>query len=567
MMSDFHIITIKRFFLSFIIFLINISISQSANCKENPNVSNKECFTDVIKFDSMRCRAGHSSINKDGVFIMELSDDAESGKRVFYGLKPNGRYYFPNESPTKEITLTGKTHGSKTIIARYESINSFISLKNDLDKEKEYFLSISTYYCFMEIYDLTQENLNYNTIYTYDYLSNQIFSFKFELLETKYSGTLTYYLVFCHGEANQEAGNKLSVKKIEFSSLSFNNADITATKTMDGKQNDRTVTAFLVDDVNDNNYKILGVIYLSSVPKYYFNIYSLSDLSQKHSNQLYGDNLDTGGREAGYGLFFKVIYLGNQDLAMAYFLSNRGSHHPRYQTLTIKTDDGGKTYYFPSKIYYEINENLRTDLVLNDFINITKTRLAFISTTTDTKLFILIIDLFNDNKNAEMRKYEYELSPHKFAKELSGLIYYNHDNYLAFTSAVDNSGMYSIFMIFGFANGTDFTINISPHLMDTGEYTTGNDLVTRLLKNMTIDNNIFGYVPIEKIILVSYPPELLFYYNDGTTPIPNGTIIDNTHILNQNTRLNKTHRLYYKINKHYPNILINPLFMIRNGRK
>ena len=56
-------------------------------------------------------------------------------------------------------------------------------------------------------------------------------------------------------------------------------------------------------------------------------------------------------------------------------------------------------------------------------------------------------------------------------------------------------------MLFGFGNGTDFTIDISPHLMDTGEYLDGNDLVTRLLKNLTIDNNIFGYIPIEKIIL------------------------------------------------------------------
>ena len=264
MKSDFYLIPIRRFFLLIIISLINIKISQSATCKENQNISNKECFTDVIKFDSMRCRAGHSSINKDGVFIMELSDDAESGKRVFYGLKPNGRYYFPNESPTKEITLTGKTHGSRTIIARYESINSFISLKNDLNKDTEYFLSISTPYCFMEIYDFTQENVNYDTIYTYDYLSNQIFSFRFTLLETKYSGKLTYYLVFCHSTANHESGDRLSVKKIEFSSLSLNNADITATTTMEGKQNDRTVTAFLVDDVNDNNYKILVAIYLSS---------------------------------------------------------------------------------------------------------------------------------------------------------------------------------------------------------------------------------------------------------------------------------------------------------------
>jgi hypothetical protein len=322
---------------------------------------------------------------------MELSDDAESGKRVFYGLKPNWRYYFPNESPTKEITLTGKTHGSRTIIARYESINSFISLKNDLNKDTEYFLSISTYYCFIEIYDFTQENVNYDTIYTYDYLSNQIFSFRFTLLETKYSGTLTYYLVFCHSTANHESGDRLSVKKIEFSSLSLNNADITATKTMEGKQNDRTVTAFLVDDVNDNNYKILVAIYLSSGLKYHFNVYSLSDLSEKHTKQqLYGDPLNIGGKEPGYGLFFKVIYLGNRDIAMVYFLSNYDTQIPRYQTLTIITEDSGKTYRFESKIYYEINEKLRTDLVLNDFINITKTRLAFISKKNETKLFILI---------------------------------------------------------------------------------------------------------------------------------------------------------------------------------
>jgi hypothetical protein len=240
----------------------------------------------------------------------------------------------------------------------------------------------------MEIYDFTQENVNYDTIYTYDYLSNQIFSFRFTLLETKYSGKLTYYLVFCHSTANHESGDRLTVKKIEFSSLSLNNADITATKTMEGKQNDRTVTAFLVDDVNDNNYKILVAIYLSSGLKYHFNVYSLSDLSEKHAKQqLYGDDLYIGGKGPGYGLFFKVIYLGNRDIAMVYFLRNDDTQQPRYQTLTIKTDDSGKTYYFSSKIYYKIEENLRTDLVLNDFINITKTRLAFISTKTSTKLF------------------------------------------------------------------------------------------------------------------------------------------------------------------------------------
>ena len=341
---------------------------------------------------------------------MELSNDAETGNRVFYGLKSNGRYYFPNESPTKEIILTGKAHDSRTIIARYESINSFIALKDDVNKEKEYFLSISTFYCFMEIYDLNEETVSYDTIYTYDYLSNQIFSFRFDIHETKYSGTLTYYLVFCHSTANHEAGNYLSVKKIEFSGINFNNADITKTTTMTNKQNDRTVTSFLVDDINDDNYKILVVIYLSSGTRYYFNVYSLSDLTQKYSTQLYGDTLTTSGKDAGYGLFFKILYLGNRDVAMTYFLSNVDNQNPRFQILTITTSDSGKTYSFPHKIYFEITESLRTDLVLNDFINITETRLAFISTKTTTKLFILLMDLFNNNYNVDMRTYEYELS-------------------------------------------------------------------------------------------------------------------------------------------------------------
>ena len=76
----------------------------------------------------MKCRAGHSSLNKDGLFIMEFSNDGETGTRVFYGLEPNGRYYFSDDSPTKEVTLTAKNG----IIARYESMNAFVALKNDL---------------------------------------------------------------------------------------------------------------------------------------------------------------------------------------------------------------------------------------------------------------------------------------------------------------------------------------------------------------------------------------------------------------------------------------------------
>ena len=529
-------------FSSFIFFNI-IKSMISSSCKDDPNISNKDCFNDVIKFDNMKCRAGHSALNKDGAFILQFSNDSETGTRVFYGLKPNGRYYFPNETPTKEITLEKKGD----IIARYESMNSFISLKNDINKNKEYFLSISTYSCFMEMYDFTENEVQYVTKYNYDYLGVQIFSFRFELLETKYSGQMAYYLIFCHNIGKADYGDYLSVKKILFSNLDFNTNDIIATKKMDSqKLNDRTVTGFLVDDVEESDFRILVAIYTSNGKKYNYNVYNLDNLNLIcERKELFADTLITDGRGKdgkGHGLFFKIIYLGNKDSAIVYFLDNHDDKILRFQSLMIYKKDSCFAFY--SKIYMEINDNLKTDLVLNDFIKITDTRLAFISTKGESSLYILLIDLYNNNEYVSMRSYEYGISPYKMTKEFAAHVY---NGYLAFSSTVDNSGIFSIFMIFGFANGTDFIFNIFPYLMDTGIYDINYNLVNFLLEHMTIDNNIFGYVPVEEIVLVNYPEEILFYHPDDlNTLIPFGTHINNTSfMLFQNRRLNKTHQLYY----------------------
>ena len=263
----------------------------------------------------------------------------------------------------------------------------------------------------------------------------------------------------------------------------------------------------------------------------------MSDLSEKCVNwELYNDVIDTkfkGAQGKGYGVYYKFLYLGNRDAAMVYYKTNKDNQDLFFQVLTIELEGNCIKHPIPYKIYLEIKENLKTDLVLNDFIKLNETRLAFISTKETKKLFILLMDLYNDNYNIQARTYEYDISSYNLDKELSAHLY---NGYLAFSSTVNNDGnIFSIFMIFGFGNGTDFIIDISPHLMDTGNYTVGNDLVTRLLKNLTIDNNIFGYIPIEQILLVSYPPELEFYTSDNqNTTLPNGTIIDKTHILTQN---------------------------------
>ena len=300
--------------LLFVIFFINFKSVLTSNCKEDPKLSNENCFNDLLIFNNMNYRAGHSALSKAGVFILEFSRDAESGARIFYGLNSNGRYYFPNEKPTKEITLEGKQHGDKTILARYESMNAFVALKDDINGENEYFLSISTFHCFMEIYDFSKENFEYDTIYTYNYFGIQIFSFKFSLLETKYSGEVIYYIIFCHAEEDHQHGEIISIKKLALSNLNFNPNDIVVNATMSGKQNERNINAFLVDDVDGDDFKILIVLYSmkssDNILRYYFNVYQLSNLREKCiKQQLYGDALDFSGKEEGYGVFYKMLYL------------------------------------------------------------------------------------------------------------------------------------------------------------------------------------------------------------------------------------------------------------------
>ena len=85
--------------------------------------------------------------------------------------------------------------------------------------------------------------------------------------------------------------------------------------------------------------------------------------------------------------------------------------------------------------------------------------------------------------------------------------------------------------------------------MDTGYYNSNNNIFTRLMKNLTIENNIFQYDAVQKINLVSIPDELIFYnVTNGVqdaNKLPNDTFFDSNHKLYQNRAINKTDRYYY----------------------
>ena len=103
--------------------------------------------------------------------------------------------------------------------------------------------------------------------------------------------------------------------------------------------------------------------------------------------------------------------------------------------------------------------------------------------------------------------YLYNLYNYKINTEISSILYNNYKT--IYLSVYENSNSYSFLIIFNYINGTDKFIDLYPFLKENKIW--NNDLVSKLLENTQIDNNIFGYELLREIKLIKIPNELIIY--------------------------------------------------------
>ena len=172
-----------------LIFFFKFALAVTNTCKTNNKLSNTDCFTDIIKFDGDNYRAGHAVVTSNDELFIEYSLDKESSNRLFYGLKKNGRNYFPDNSYVKLIDV-GNDEG---VYNRYESNNRIVKVvDSNTNTEKEYILSVSTFRTVVELYDI--ETFDVKIRNSIKYLKHQIFSFEFPILEAKDNNKYTILL-------------------------------------------------------------------------------------------------------------------------------------------------------------------------------------------------------------------------------------------------------------------------------------------------------------------------------------------------------------------------------------
>ena len=553
-MNEFLRITNLNFIILIIFLSLNIVIT-GQTCTNGDQITDTDCFNNIIILKNYY-RAGQFATDKEGNMIIEYSNDHSGVKqyRLLYGLKKNGRNYFENDNAHKII----KIETSETHTGRYEARNIFVSLENDINKENQYLFSTSAYDTLTELYDI--EGDSYVVKNTLDFWNIiDIFSYQYSLIEWRKNNKNIYFCVFTQHEADKmtvkemvdgvlkdvekDYSKTFTIKKFKFTDFNLENGVEIEGLDNTNNYNNRIISSFVMEQD-----QILVVLYMKRLDadfkftKFTIIFYDF-DLTEKNEITMIDNNIDDP--RSGTGLFFKGLYLKESYAAFMYFLKGYDQTKIQVDISSLSQNSVSGEYSFTNIIskqddtYYFIS-----DIELNEFIKINDERLVFISSKKISndplkfELHILLYDLYNTYTQMKIRHFYYDLNNYQLRKELTAYVF---NGFLIFSSTAVTPPSYtsdnytSLLVFFGYPNGTDHEIDISPYLMDVDSYDSNYNIYNYLKSKKIIENNIFGYEEVDKINLVSIPDELLFYNVTGgvqdTNPLPNNTFFDANHKL------------------------------------
>ena len=558
-----------RLFLFIFQLLLSIHFAFCGNCKNIYDLTNSACFNAPIIFNDSNWRAGHAATNKNNVTIVEFSLDNEDGEsRIFYGLKQNGRYYF--KDGFKKIDTMSCDGCSTRYRGRFESRNLFVSLYGN--SEKQYLFSMSSYKSLTELINIDAgDNFDYHAWDTLTFfgLSRPIFSLEFSLFEI---GDNYYIAAFIESagekpdsEGNyKEYSNTTTILKFKLTNYASSNyREINNTKTISNTYNGRCVSAFKFDQ-KDRIVLLFVEPTGENTGKYIARFYDTS-LTKKGDHIVWGE---VSGIWVGYGIFVKGISLRNNYAALAFYTNGDNDESLIFRFVGYKDDTN---FYYNEPIEFN-SYHFNQDVDANGLYKLDDDRVVLLATeviykngnTGDKadsnlekykKLHMFLFDFYNNFKDCKIREYIFSYPNRRFAKEIASYMY---NGYILLSATLSDSEIKSTFadmLIFGFGNGTDHTIDISPYLMDTGYYSNSNNLFTYLMSKMTIDNNIFDYQKVQKIRFVSICDELKLYRGTGVNKeentLPLNELFDANHTLFQNKGVTKEEDRLYTLEYQY----------------
>ena len=510
--------TYTKIFLIYLIMLILKIIPIVTECYKNkPFIKNDECVDSCTQeeLESKECEISYSILKtqwltniisigeknfryvKIATFsnndIIISTHSSSNNKRIFYGLKENGRFYFTqnsNETPYYTFEIDDSTRNEAELFV----------IKLNEDNEKEYLISIANGDGYIELYDFKNNN-------PYIKKTSEIFSNlntnAIRSFSLSYKISNKYYNLFGCLHQNNSYQNAY-IYELNFNTInSIKNDNIISNSLKGDISIGYGISCDKIDTSNSNytdykNKKLFMCAYLynkepnlATYTKYYiflidenFNIIITKAVSASQVTS---------------NTFFKLVYLDGVNAIFSYFLATANYPKVDYEKFEIDPSLDITRYLSIYLSKYLMNNYMN----LNDLIKINSKMLCYISTEESKEtILIIIIEIFYDNTYNHIERY-YKLEMFKFHnfklfKDISAHLYNNYitlaTSYCKTSScSSDSDEYYSSLMIFSYPNATDINISLEEYLLNH-DYITMDNLTLAISENIWIENNIFGNI-------------------------------------------------------------------------
>ena len=443
---------------------------QSKICIINNPFIKVQWFNNIIPISTINFTYVDNLIMSNGDLIIETSSYPGQSKRMFYGLKKDGRPYFRHkEKKTPYYTIN-------TTKARYEGFIFSVKI-NGTKNNEEYVLSVpkdNDKNC--ELYDFENDRL-------YEVMSRTFFKnarvFSFDANAVKIASNSDYYILgVCGLKYEPQETNHFYLMKLLFKSkdIAKFNPIINSTKTY--SSNSKFISCF------ESKSKYIICFYQDISLYYVIGIYdqNLNYLTSKNITQ--GSSSQTN--------FFKGIHFKDDAGAFGFYSINN-EENIFYIILKAYDSINNRIYDYIGNIpLISINKGEKsiTEGLLNDMIKLSDTKICLISFSNDKKkLKIVLINNYTNNKIIIRYYFSnlYNLYLFKASLELR-ISLYNNLIAMAFSAKYEYEEHQSYLIILSYPNSTDSETVLSDNIKSFTNY------LINLRENCTIENNLFGYI-------------------------------------------------------------------------
>lgn len=424
-----------------------------------------------------------TSINEDMIVITsstKSSTDEVYKKRILFGLKKSGRYYFENND--------GEETPFISLIAEYsypklQSESCFLFYTDGGENNgKRYLFSLAAGDSTVEIYDL-QKPYSISVSLGIAYYARTVISLVSSIFKSSYRTDDKYYYVLAHS-IKSSTDIPIYIFRDYFDEpiiSKFNGLKGGAIES----NNKNAVSCY-----ETQNY-VLICLYQNL--DNHLQIYEL-DLK---TGDIFNDILCDNTFEQNNLIFFKGIHLKGEIGVFMYYESLE-STNPLISIKEYIENTGLRGYNSFNKIEISEIDKFNSNLLLNDFLRVSDDKICIVSASTNkNKLYLVILNLLDNDNKMLINYYEFNMADlsHKIYLDIKLHLY--NDNYITLgfshcitDSCTDTDISYSSLIIFNYPNGNDTNLNLIEFLNDnSGDI---EELNINLSDTFNIENNIFG---------------------------------------------------------------------------